>query len=323
MLRIGIDVGGMSLKAGLIREDGTVQASRRTVLPEDWAGDGMEFCEILLRLCDALLEENGIRRGEIGRVGIALPTAASDLMDVVPFITNINVRNLPLRPYFAARWPVSLVLSNDAVSAAWGEYRFGAGRGCTDFITVTLGTGVGGGLIFQGKPHLGKNGVAGEVGHMLLRQGGLPCNCGRCGCWEQYASATALIRMAQTEMQKTRTSRLWQCCGGRPEAITGKMVFEAAMAGDPCAKAVCGCYCEAVAEGLLSLINILQPERIALGGGISQADDSLLLNPVRERLRSRSLAALGQVEETQIVKAQLGNDAGIIGAAFMPPMRSL
>ncbi len=318
MLRLGIDVGGMSIKGGIVREDGIILGKRRAVLARE--GDPELFCNTIIRLCFDLLKKNGIEREEIASVGVGLPTAASDLMDEIPFITNIRVENVPIRARFGEAWEIPLVLSNDAVSAAWGEYLFGAGRGCENFIAVTLGTGVGGGIVLQGKPFLGKNGIAGEVGHMVTHQGGRPCNCGRKGCWEQYASATALMAMTRAAMKKTPESAMWRLCGNDLSRVTGRTAFEGALVGDEAAREVCGNYCEELAGGLLSLINILQPERIALGGGVSQAEESLLLEPVRRLITGKSFAALGQVTETRIVTAELGNDAGIIGAAFMKPM---
>ncbi len=312
---LGIDIGGTNLKAGLVDNDGTLIATKKTALGK--VKDGDVFCEKLAFLCHALLEENSISRKEIPYVGIGIPSAVSDKTGVIPRITNIDIGEFPIRELFSRYWDVPLVLGNDAVCAAWGEYLFGAGRNSESFVIVTIGTGIGGGIILNGKAFLSTNGVAGEVGHMVIVPEGDQCNCGRKGCWERYASASALIQMTKDAMAMDPESLLWEFCDGDQDYVDGRTAFNAAERGDEAALKVCHDFRSYLSLGILNIINILQPEVIALGGGVSHESDHALFDPLRKMVEGKSLAVLGGVDAARIVRAELGNDAGIIGAAFL------
>ena len=206
-----------------------------------------------------------------------------------------------------------VLLGNDADCAAVGEYFQGAGRGLRDFVVLTLGTGLGAGIILDGRLRGGES--SSEAGHMVLHAGGEPCPCGRRGCWEQYASATALIRRTEAAMAahpESALCRLAEEAGG----VDGRTPFLAAEAGDETALAVCRAYVEELAEGTASLINILRPEAVASGGGVAGAPEHLLLEPLRRRVGALCFSRHGG-RATRILRAELGNDAGVIGAALL------
>ena len=307
MLYIGIDVGGTNLKAGLVDEAGRILAVERA--PLDFQGPEL-FAEATARLAQEAARRGGAAREEVAYVGMGLPGAVSG-GDIV-FTTNIPMRDVPIERLFRRHWDVPLLLGNDADCAAVGEFCFGAGRGCQDVAVVTLGTGVGCGLILGGKLRGGP--LTSEAGHMTIQQGGEPCNCGRRGCWEQYASATGLIRRTREAMAAHPESALPALAaeGG----VEGRTAFQAAEAGDETALAVCRAYVRDLADGVISLANLLRPEVVVIGGGVAAAPETLLLEPLRELVERESFARHGG-RVTRIARAELGNDAGILGAALL------
>ena len=302
---IGIDVGGTNLKAGLVDESGKILAAERMPLGE-FQGEGA-LANSLADLAEAVLQSGGVNLSEIQHVGIGIPGAVAG-GDVL-YTCNIPMRNVPLAELFQRRLDVPVLLEN-----AVGEWIGGAGRGAKDFIIITLGTGVGGGLILNGKLYAG-GGIVGEVGHMVIEKDGEPCNCGRRGCWEQYASATGLIRMTKEAMNKHPNSLLWKVTlenGG----VDGRAAFMAAGQGDAHAQNLCRRYVEYLGAGVTNLVNILQPEILAVGGGVASAPEELLMEPLRE-LVGRECYPRHAGKLPKIVRAELGNDAGIIGAALL------
>lgn len=308
-MNIGIDVGGTNLKAGLVDDQGRLLAVCRTPL----AFQGAEaFVQTLAELAVQTMEEGGVSTEQIESVGMGVPGAVGD-GDVL-YTANIPLKNVPLSALFRRRVNLPLVLGNDADCAAVGEYYCGAGQGTKNFAVVTLGTGIGGGLVLGGKLYTGM-GMGGEVGHMVIRHGGELCNCGRRGCWERYASATGLIAMTRQAMEKNPASLL-HTVAQENGAVDGRTPFTAAQRGDLAARAVCEEYVEYLADGVTNLINLLQPEKLAIGGGVAAAPDALLLEPLRQRVQEECIGRhTGRY--TQIVRAELGNDAGIIGAALL------
>ena len=301
---IGIDVGGTNLKAGLVDGEGNILQVKRIPLdfrgPEDFAGT-------LAELSRAVLPEG--ERAEY--VGIGLPGAVSG-GDVL-FTTNIPMKNVPLAQLFRQHLDLPLLLGNDADCAAVAEFFCGAGRGTEDFGVVTLGTGIGVGLILNGKLRGGA--LSSEAGHIVMRRGGELCNCGRYGCWERYASATGLIRLTR-EVMDCRPESALHAVAREHGGVEGRTAFLAAEQGDEAALEVCREYVEDLADGIVSLINVVRPEAIAIGGGVAAAPDRLLLEPVREIVARESFSSHGG-RVTKILRAELGNDAGIIGAAFL------
>jgi len=309
-MNIGIDVGGTNLKAGLVDEKGTLLAVSRMPLGE-FVSPGC-FAETLSQLACACAQKAGIDPRSVESAGIGIPGSVCG--GTVLYTCNIPLRDVPLAELFQRRLPIPVLLGNDADCAAVGEYFCGAGRGTHNFLVVTLGTGVGAGMILNGKLYTGM-GAAGEAGHMVIAQGGECCTCGRRGCWEQYASATGLIRMTKAAMAADPGSAL-HAAAEKNGAVDGRTPFEAAQQGDPAAVRVCAQYAEFLAAGLTNLVNLLHPERIALGGGVAAAPEELLLAPVRRIVGRECYARHGEAR-TEIVCAELGNDAGIIGAALL------
>jgi glucokinase len=309
-MNIGIDVGGTNLKAGLVDEDGKILAECKIPLGRFQGPEA--FVKTLAGLVRKTASAAGIAPESIASVGMGIPGAVAD--GEIVYTCNIPMQHVPIRELFQKELDVPVLLGNDADCAAVGEYFCGAGRGTANFIVVTLGTGIGGGLILNGKLYTGM-GIAGEVGHMVVEHGGLSCNCGRRGCWELYASATGLIRMTKEAMERCPDSLL-RAEAERSGTVDGRTPFQAAARNDAAAADVCTRYVGYLAAGITNLINILQPERIALGGGVSGAPDELLLLPLRRKVQEECYARHGG-KTTRLVKAELGNDAGIIGAAML------
>ena len=309
MYYIGIDVGGTNLKAGLVREDGQILAVERTPLAFE---NPEQFARTLAQLGESVLRQAGVPASEVVSAGIGIPgaVAGGDIL----YTCNIPLRDVPLSRLFRQYLDVPVLLENDANCAAVGEWLCGAGRGTQQFIVVTLGTGVGGGLILNGKLYSG-SGMVGEVGHMVIQHGGAPCNCGRRGCWEAYAAATGLIRMTREAMEAHPESLL-HTVAAQNGCVEGRTAFDAAVQGDETALGLCRDYVSYLAAGVTNLINILQPEAVAIGGGVAAAPDGLLLTPLREIVERECYPRhTGQLP--RIVRAELGNDAGIIGAALL------
>lgn len=310
MLYIGIDVGGTNLKAGLVDEAGAIVAVERTPLgtfrgPEP-------FAKTLAELARAVLRRGGAEPEDVAYVGMGIPGAVEG--DRILYTCNIPMRDVPLGSLFRRHLDLPVLLGNDADCAAVGEWACGAGRGTRNFAVITLGTGVGGGFILNGRLYSG-GGMVGEVGHMVIRQGGEPCNCGRRGCWEAYASATALVRQTK-EAMAAHPDSLLHAAAAETGGVEGRTAFLAAERGDDAALEVCRQYVSYLAAGVTNLVNILQPEVLAVGGGVAGAPDALLMEPLRRIVEAECYPRhAGRLP--RILRAELGNDAGIIGAALL------
>ena len=309
MLYIGIDVGGTNLKAGLVDETGKILAVERC--PLNFQGPE-QFAEDVARLAASAAGKGGVAPESLAYVGMGLPGAVSG-GDIL-FTTNIPMKDVPIERLFRRHLDLPLLLGNDADCAAVGEFFCGAGRGTRDFAVVTLGTGIGCGLLLGGKLHGGP--ASSEAGHLVICHGGELCNCGRRGCWERYASATALIQQTKAAMAAHPESLLHAIAAENGGVVEGRTAFQAARAGDETALAVCRQYVEYLADGTISLINILRPEAVAIGGGVAAAPEHLLLEPLREIVARESFSSHGGIT-TRVLRAELGNDAGIIGAAML------
>ena len=309
---IGIDIGGTNLKAGLVNDEGSILAVEKRKIAE--VSDQKALVEALVALTQSLTERGGLTPEQIRSVGVGVPGAVEIHSGAVLYTCNLPLRNVPLRKLFHRYLPYPLYVENDANCAALAEYYAGAGKGSKRFVTITLGTGIGGGLVVGGKLYTGFAQSGLEVGHMIIRPNGVLCGCGNRGCWEQYGSATALIRIAQEAMERDPGSVMWELCQGDRFRVDGRIPFQAARLGDLSAKKVLHRYLEGLSIGLINLVNILQPEVICMGGGVSNADDDLLLDPVRELVRQGSF---DKTMPTRLVRASLGNDAGVVGAAML------
>ena len=312
MYRIGIDLGGTNIAAGLV-DDGmrildVVSVKTNAPRPVE------DLLEDMAELVSRLTERNGLTPDYIASVGVGVPCTANPDNGHLEDADNLGYADTPFLTLLQAKLPVPVYFENDANAAAWGEYLTG-GYAEDSFLMVTIGTGIGGGIILGGKLWHGINGAAAEFGHMTLSLDGVPCNCGRRGCFEALASATALIRQAREAMSANPESLLWQLCGGDTGRIEAKTVFDGAAAGDPTALGLLDRYTTFLAEGIANLINIFQPAILCIGGGVSRAGDALLL-PLREKTAQR-IYSRNSRRNTHICLAKLDNNAGILGAALL------
>ena len=313
MYYIGIDVGGTNLKAGLVDESYQIIAVKKAPLHFQSMD---QMGETLAQMALELVEESGVPREQVVSVGMGFPGPVDDKRGVVIKTVNIPIRFMPVAEMFHRHWDVPVRLGNDADCAALGEFYHYEDKNIESLILVTLGTGIGTGIIFNGRIHAGVNGCAGEGGHMVIVHGGDQCTCGRRGCWERYASANALIRQTMAAMEASKDSAMWTLVGGDLSNLDGRTAFEAMRRGDSAARAVVDQYLRYLADGLSNLVNIFQPEVICLGGGVSHERDEDLLAPLQTMVLDQCFGREAD-RHTRIVKAKLGNDAGIIGAALL------
>lgn len=309
---IGVDVGGTNLVAGVVDDKG--QILDKLSHPVDRSMTADQLCEEIARLCKQVCEASSVMKEQIVGVGVGLPGLVDDKQGVVVETTNMPFLNTPFRAIFQKQWDVPVHLGNDANCAVLGEYWAGAAKGCDPAVVVTLGTGIGGGLVVNGKLVNGYANSAMEIGHMIIHPNGHLCGCGNRGCWEQYGSATALIRLTQQEMLRSPDSLLWELCEGDRTKVQGRTAFQAARLGDAAAKRVLSVYRQGLSIGIINVINVLQPEIICLSGGVSNAEDDLLLDPLRELVDQ---GTYDKTNPTRLEKASLGNDAGVVGAAML------
>ena len=314
MKYIGIDIGGTNLKAGLVDECGNLLASQKMKIAQ--IEDQEDLVRTMATMTKELAESADVPIKEIVSVGVGVPGTVEIHSGSILYTCNLPLRNVPLRRLFHHYLPQPLYIENDANCAAVGEYFAGAGRNSKRFVAVTLGTGIGGGVIHNGKIYHGANGMAGEVGHMTIVHGGQPCPCGRKGCWEQYASATALKRMTAEAVAENPNSILADVVAENGGKVGGRSAFIAARRGDTVGKAVCDKYVDYLSTGIINLINIFQPDTLAIAGGVSNEEDEYLLFPVRRQVERESIPCSPD-KMTRIVKAELGDNAGIIGAALL------
>jgi len=317
MYRIGIDLGGTNIAAGLVSAD--MRIIDKMSVPTLAQRAPELIIDDMAQLCKRLVSAHGLSVSDVEAVGVASPGIADHDNGVVEYANNLPFRRLKLASLLRERFPVDRInVENDANAAAWGEAVAGAAKGTRNSVMITLGTGVGGGIIIDGKICSGFNFAGGELGHIVIREGGRQCSCGRKGCWEAYSSATALIALTGEKLEACRAS-------GRPTLIeslfeqrgkiSARTAFEAMKAGDEAGKEVVDEYIRYLACGLTNIVNIFQPEVISIGGGISNEKDNLLrpLIPII----SKEQYGGGIVKSTVIKIAELGNDAGIIGAATL------
>lgn len=312
MYYLGVDLGGMSIKAGLVNEAYEIVATK--TIPTKRERSSEEVLKDMAMLCKDVLTEAGLTETDIHSIGIGSPGIASPEDGIILSSSNLNFNHVNVRAEIQKYLNCDVYVENDANCAALGEAIAGAAKGEKNVVVVTLGTGVGGGIINEGKIYRGAFCGAGEVGHQVIIRDGITCGCGRKGCWEQYASATALIRQAQEIAKEHINSKIVSFAGGKIENITAKNVFDAAQAGDHIANEVLKKYFEYVAMGLTNLINILEPSMIVLGGGMSAQGD-YLVKPIKEFVQAEMYGGLSL--KTKIRAAELGNPAGIIGAALL------
>ena len=308
---VGIDLGGTTFTIGLVRSNGQLVASGTY---ETFIERGHE--DIINRMAQEtirLWEREGYTRSDILEVGVGSPGPLNLKTGVVVTTPNLKWVNVPLRDMMAERLQLPVTIDNDAVSATFGEFWVGAGTPYNDVIGITLGTGVGGGIILEGRIHHGAHDIAGHVGHMIVQLGGRKCGCGNLGCLETYASATGIVATALEALQTGRSSPLHSV-----QRLTSKKVYEAALQGDNLALEIFDRTGYYLAAGINSLLNVINPEAVILMGAVANAGD-ILLNPVRQYLKKMCFPRI--FEETAVLRGTLGDEAGVIGAAGFAKFR--
>jgi len=304
---VGVDIGGTKLAAAVVDEEGSLLASARRRTP---TRDPEHIADVVAEIVAQFRHEHDVAAVGVGAAGFVDAARSS-----IVFAPNLAWRHTPLREQIASRIDLPVVVENDANSAAWGEYRFGAGECEPDLVVLTIGTGIGAGLLMNGKLHRGRFGAAGEPGHLRVVPGGRQCGCGNLGCLEQYSSGSALVRAAR-EIALARPSeagRLLELAHGDINAIDGPVVTKAAQEGNP---AAIDCFTEIgrwLGQGLADLAAILDPGRYVIGGGV--ADAGPLLIDVARSTYEATVTGRGYRELAVVVPAALGPDAGVIGAA--------
>ncbi len=312
---VGIDLGGTTIKAGIVDEDYRIVKSGAIPTITDRGAE--KLIQDMAELVSVLLEEAEISMDEVASVGVGVPGTANKKTGIMEYANNLNMKDEPFILFLKRYFKKPVYFTNDANAAAWGEYLAGSGKGYRSLVMVTLGTGIGGAMILDGKLYEGCNFAAGEFGHFVIQCEGEPCNCGRRGCFETYASATGLIRMAKQAMEteEGRKSSLWNLCSGETDGLNAEMIFKAAKKGDLTAGQTVERYLYYLSVGITDIINIFQPEILCIGGGGSRAGNQLL-DPLKRMVDQQIYTRDSQVK-TEIVTATLGNDAGIIGAAML------
>ncbi len=312
-LTIGVDVGGTKVAAGVVDQGGTILAQHRVDTPPH---DAEAVADAIAVVVGELRQHHDAEAVGIGVAGF-VDRARSN----VYFAPNLRWRDVPLRDAVQQRVGLPVVVENDANAAAWGEFRFGAAREETHLVCVTVGTGIGGGVISDGRLLRGGFGIGAEIGHLQMIEGGRLCGCGQHGCWEQYASGRALVRDTQGRAADAPDDAvaLLSLGDGTPEGVTGLHVTEAARRGDPVAVAAFESLGSWLGQGLADLAAVLDPEAFILGGGVSDAGD-LFLRPTVEAFRGRLTGAAYRPVAT-VELARLGNDAGLVGAADLARIR--
>ena len=311
-LYIGIDLGGTNIAAGLVSESGEVLGKVSIPTNADLGSDSI--IEAISSSCDLLKEETGFDKAELKAIGIGVPGMMAPDTGVVIFCPNLPIENVDLTTALSKKWGVPVYVNNDANCAALGEAHAGGAKDTSNAVCVTLGTGVGGGIIINNQIYSGFNGAAGEVGHIVIMLDGRQCGCGRKGCWEAYASATGLAKTTREYMQKYHETAMWELVENDLSKVSGRTAFDAMRKGDEGGRAVVDLYVKHLAAGIIDLINIFQPEVLCIGGGISNEGD-YLLKPL-QKLVDEARYTRG-VPQTEIKRALLGNDAGIVGAAML------
>ncbi len=313
MYYVGIDLGGTNIAAGIVDENGKIV--KKGSVPTGRERSAEAIIADMAALVEKLLNELNLKESDIHSIGIGSPGSLDREKGVIIYANNLNFRHVPVRELIQRKFNLPVYVENDANCAAIAESVAGAAKDASDSIVITIGTGIGGGIIVGRKLYTGFNGAGAELGHMVVQIGGEACTCGRKGCWEAYSSATALIEMTKKAAKAHPDSKIVSLVGGDLSKVDAKTAFDAARLEDETGKAVIDNYLDILAEALANMINIFQPQVLAIGGGVSKEGENLL-GPLRRKMEGLTYCADG-VPQTSLVAAKMGNDAGIIGAAFI------
>lgn len=309
---IGIDLGGTNIKAGVVDEQFNIitKATCKTNLPRP----AEEICADMAETAIRAVEQAGLTLNEIESIGIGTPGIANSATGIIEYSNNLGFENFAVVKMMKSLIPKPCYVENDANAAAYGEFVAGAAKNANNAVCITLGTGVGGGIIIDRKIYSGFNFAGSEIGHTVIDPNGPVCTCGRKGCFEVFSSATGLIRMTKEAMEYNPASLLHKAAEEEGK-VSARTAFNAMRMGDDTAKAVVDKYIKYLACGITNTINIFQPDILCIGGGVCNEGDPLLI-PLKE-LVAKEVYTRNSPKNTEIVIAQLGNDAGIIGAAFL------
>lgn len=311
MIQIGIDLGGTNIVAGVVNDRYEILATAKckTNVPRP----AQAIIDDMIRVAQEAVEKAGLTMDDIDGIGIGSPGSVNPIDGILDGASNLQIRDVHFKEIFEERLGKPTHLENDANAAAYGEVIAGAAKGAKHAACITIGTGVGGGVIIDGKLLYGRNYAAAELGHLVINIDGLPCPCGRHGCLEQYASATALVRQTKAAMEQDKNSVMWRISDGGTN-VNGLTAFDAMREGDETARQVVMQFAKYLAVGIINVIRFSEPEVVCVGGGVSHEGETLL-SLVREFVYEGRKNEPKETS-TRIVAATLGNDAGIIGAAF-------
>ena len=313
MYNIGIDLGGTNIKVGVV--DDSYNIIGRSNIKTDLPRPGEEIAESIVEGVRLACKEAGIGVKDVNSIGIGTPGVANRDTGIVLHSNNLGFNNFPLGKILGEKLGTHVYVENDANAAAFGEVVNGAGKGYKNVVVITLGTGVGGGIIIDGKIYTGFNFCGGEVGHTVIVYNGRQCSCGRKGCFEAYSSATALINFTREAMQNDKETKMWEIAGGSLNNVDGKTAFDGFRAGDKKAIEVVNDYIGFLGCGLTNMVNIFQPEILLIGGGICK-EGTNLTDPLLKYI-SEECYCIDPNSSTKLGICKLGNDAGIIGAASL------
>ncbi len=309
---VGIDLGGTNIVAGVVDEEYNIiaKASTKTNCPRP----EKEIADDMAKMAIEAVKNAKLSMDQIEWIGVGTPGIANSETGIIEYSNNLGFKDTPMVKYIQETIDKPVFIENDANAAAYGEFVAGAAKGAKNAVCITLGTGVGGGIIIDGRIYSGSNFAGAEIGHTVIEVDGAQCSCGRKGCFEAYSSATGLIRMTKEAIAEHP-----DCIMAQSEKEKGKVTartsFDCMRAGDKYAKAVVDKYIKYLAAGITNTINIFQPDILCIGGGVCNEGDPLLL-PMKE-LVAKEVYTRNSEKNTEIVIAKLGNDAGIIGAAFL------
>ncbi|MDP4179756.1 MAG: ROK family protein [Bacillota bacterium] len=313
MYYVGIDLGGTKIAAGIVDEKGTL--IYKDSVPTKRERPYQEIIKDMAQLTLKIIKDKGLEVKDIASIGIGSPGTPDSKTGVLVYSCNLNFDNVPIREEMRKYIDLPVFLENDANCAALAESVAGAAKDVDDSIAITLGTGIGGGIVINRKIYSGFNCAGSEIGHMVIVSDGVECACGRKGCWEAYASATALIRQTKDAANANPESKINELVKGDLNKIDAKTAFDAAKLGDPVGEKVVNQYIKYIAEGLSNTINSFMPEAVVIGGGVCK-EGEYLLKPLRERVYA-DIYCKGSVPKPYIRVAEMGNDAGIVGAAML------
>ena len=313
-MRIGVDIGGTNFVVGLV--DDNFKLIDKVDCPANAHRPDTELVADIIMLCKKIMEKHNLTEKDVKSIGIGIPGCHNPETGVVLYCANINFHNTPISDMIRKEIDIPVYLGNDADCAALGEAYAGATKEVNDSIMITIGTGIGGGIIINKKIYNGFNHMGGELGHIVIVSGGEKCGCGRNGCWEAYGSATALIRQTKAAIEANPESELAKLVDGDLSKVNGKTAFDAMRAGCPVGTAVVDKFVEYFSTGITNIINIFQPEKLVIGGGVSK-EGKTLTDMIMKYVSKERYGENSGLPLTTLCTAALGNDAGIIGAAAL------